>query len=162
MPPMPPAGIAGAFSSAASCKPSRTVRRHSPGTTPKFEQTTHHNHTLARAEQRSDAAGVNKRRLDDLERVKDTRVDHVRVLALGGIVAPVELVGVLVQKSADHNAALLACVLDDCPSRSGKCVLDDRNTELLVKVGALEVLEADAGLEQGSATTRNCPGMRER
>jgi hypothetical protein len=42
----------------------------------------HHNHALARAQQRCDTASVDKGSLDDLERIEDTRVDHVRVLAL--------------------------------------------------------------------------------
>ncbi|GKT57007.1 unnamed protein product [Colletotrichum tofieldiae] len=112
------------------------------------------NGDLGGTEQGSDTAGVNETSADDLEGVKDTGSDHVDVLALGGVEALVELAGVLVGELANNDGALETGVLDDGASGAGDGVLDDGDTELLVEVGGLDVLQGQGrGLDEGGTTT---------
>ncbi|KAJ0166013.1 hypothetical protein CTA2_9100 [Colletotrichum tanaceti] len=112
------------------------------------------NGDLSGTEQRSDTAGVNEASANDLEGVKDTGSDHVDVLALGGVKALVELAGVLVGELANNDGALKTGVLDNAASGAGDGVLDNGNTELLVEVGSLDVLQGQGrGLDQGGTTT---------
>jgi hypothetical protein len=77
----------------------------------------------------------------DLERIKDTLFNHVTVLSNTGIVAHVELRSILFQQSSDNDGSFLSGVLDDCSCRTGDSGSNDRDAELLVKVGDLEVVE---------------------
>ncbi|TLD33253.1 hypothetical protein PspLS_00817 [Pyricularia sp. CBS 133598] len=109
---------------------------------------------LGGTEERGDTAGVKETGADDLEGVDDTGVDHVDVLALGGIVTLAEVRAELVHELANNDGALKTGVLDDCPGRAGDGILDDANTELLVEVGRLDVAQSLAGsLEQSGTTT---------
>ena len=87
--------------------------------------------------------------------LEDTGTDHVDVLALSGVVAPVELVAVLAQDGADDDGALLTGVLDDGPDGLAECGADDGDAELLVKVGEWDVLEDLRRLEERRSTTGN-------
>ncbi|KAK1251115.1 hypothetical protein MKX07_005670 [Trichoderma sp. CBMAI-0711] len=109
---------------------------------------------LGGAQQGSNAAGVNETSADNLEGVEDTGLDHVDVLALGAVETAVEVGAVLVGELANDDRALQAGVLDDGPCGAGDGVLDNRDAELLVKVGGLDVVQGlRRGLDQGSATT---------
>ncbi|KAI6747533.1 hypothetical protein HG530_015843 [Fusarium avenaceum] len=86
--------------------------------------------------------------------VEDTGIDHVDVLALGAVEALVEVGSVLVSELTNDNRALKTGVLDDGAGRAGDGVLDDADTELLVKVGSRDVVKGlSRGLDQGSTTT---------
>lgn len=109
---------------------------------------------LSGTQQRSNTAGINETSADNLEGIKDTGLDHVNVLALGAVETAVEVAAVLVCELANNDRALQTGVLDDGSGRSGDGVLDNGNTELLVKVGSLDVVQSlGRGLDQGSATT---------
>jgi len=112
------------------------------------------NGDLGGAEERGDTRGVHKTGADNLEGIKDTGGDHVNVLALGGVEALVEVALELVHELANNDRALKASVLNDGASGLGDGGLDDRNTELLVEVLRLELVESvGSGLEKSSATT---------
>jgi len=112
------------------------------------------NGDLGRTEEGGNTGGVHKTGADDLEGVKDTGSDHVNVLALGGVEALVEIVAVFVHELADNDGTLGTGVLHDGAGRAGDGGLDDRDTELLVEVLGLKVVESvGSGLEKGSATT---------
>lgn len=70
---------------------------------------------------------VNESSSDNLERVKDTLSDHVDVLALGGVVAHLELVAVLLEQVTDDDRALLARVVDNLLARSDDGLSDHRD-----------------------------------
>jgi hypothetical protein len=109
---------------------------------------------LGGAEERGDTRGVHETGADDLEGIKDTSSDHVDVLALGGVKALVEVTLELVHELANNNGALKTSIFDNGASGLGDGGLDDRNTELLVEVLGLELIESvGSGLEKGSATT---------
>ncbi|QBZ61067.1 hypothetical protein PoMZ_08013 [Pyricularia oryzae] len=109
---------------------------------------------LGGTQKRGDTAGVKETGADDLQGVDDTGIDHVDVLALGGIVALAEVGAELVHELANNDGALKTGVLDDRPGRAGDGVLDDADTELLVEVGRLDVAQGLAGsLEQSGTTT---------
>lgn len=109
---------------------------------------------LGGAEERGNTAGVNEAGADDLKGVEDTGLDHVDVLASGAVEAHVEVAGVLVAEFANNDRALEAGVLNNGAGGAGDGVLDDAHTELLVKVGGLDLLEGvGSGLDEGSATT---------
>ncbi|KAK1245315.1 hypothetical protein MKX08_004944 [Trichoderma sp. CBMAI-0020] len=110
---------------------------------------------LSGTEQRGNAAGVNETSADNLERVKDTGLDHVNVLALGAVETTVEVRAELVGELANDDRALEAGVLNNGAGRAGDGVLDNGDAELLVKVGSLDLVEGlGRGLDQGSTTTR--------
>jgi hypothetical protein len=109
---------------------------------------------LGGTEERGDTRGVSKTGANDLERVEDTGFNHVDVLALGAVEALVELLTKLVHDLADDNATLSTGILDNGTSRAGDGALDNADTELLVKVRGLEVIQGVGGsLDQGGATT---------
>lgn len=109
---------------------------------------------LCGSEERSNTASINKSGTDDLEGVKDTSLDHVDVLALSAVKALVEVVGILISELANNDGTLSTGVLDDLAGGVGDGVLDDGDTELLVEVVGLDVLEGvDGGLEKTSSTT---------
>ncbi|KAF3799563.1 Heat shock protein 60, partial [Colletotrichum gloeosporioides] len=109
---------------------------------------------LSGAEQGGNTAGVNETGADDLEGVEDTGSNHVDVLALGAVEALVELVGELVGELTNDDRALKTGVLDDAAGGAGDGVLDDADTELLVEVGGLDVLQGQGrGLDEGGTTT---------
>ena len=113
------------------------------------------NGDLGGTEQRGDTTGVNQGSADDLERVNDTGGDHVNILALGAVVATVEVLGEVIGELANNDATLHTGVLDDGAGGAGNGALDDADTELLVKVGRVDVVEAvGGGLEESSTTTR--------
>ncbi|KAF5137547.1 hypothetical protein E5D57_001325 [Metarhizium anisopliae] len=112
------------------------------------------NGNLGGAQQGSNTAGVNETGADNLERVEDTGLNHVNVLALGAVKAPVEVGGVLIGELANDNGTLQASVLDNGAGRAGDGVLDNVDAEPLVKVGRLDVSQSlGRGLDQGSTTT---------
>ena len=113
------------------------------------------NGDLGGTEQRGDTTGVNQGSADDLERVNDTGGDHVNILALGAVVATVEVLAEVIGELADNDATLHTGVLDDGAGGTGDGALDDADTKLLVKVGRVDLVEAvGGGLEEGSTTTR--------
>lgn len=110
---------------------------------------------LGGTEEGGDTAGINEGSADDLERVDDTGVDEVDVLALGAVEAAVEILAEVVGELADDDAALQTGVLNNGAGRAGDGVLDDADTELLVEVGGGDAFEAvGGGLEVGGTTTR--------
>lgn len=112
------------------------------------------NGDLGGTEEGGDTGGIDETSANDLKGVEDTGLDHVNVLALGGVEALVEVVGELVSELADNDGALETGVLNDGLGGAGDGVADNGNTKLLVKVGGLDVLEGvDGSLDEGSTTT---------
>ena len=106
------------------------------------------------AQKGSNAASINKCGTDNLEGIKDTSFNHVDVFAVCAVETLVEIGGKLVCKLANNDRALSSSVLDDLAGGVGNCVLDDGDTELLVEVCSLDILEGvDGGLEETSSTT---------
>lgn len=108
---------------------------------------------LSGTEERGNTASVDKSSADDLERVNNTGGDHVNVLALGAVVAAVEVLGELISELANNDAALETGVLDDSAGRAGDGALDNADTELLVEVGGVDLVQAVGGSLQQSSTT---------
>ena len=105
-------------------------------------------------QERSDTTGIDKGGADDLERIEDTSLNHVDVLALCAVKSHVEIAGVLISELAYDDRAFGTGVLNDLASRVSDGVLNDRDTKLLVEVGGLDILKGvDGGLEETSSTT---------
>ena len=88
---------------------------------------------VGRQRQAADAGGVQQRGLGDLGRVDDADLEHVAVLAGGGVVAEA---GVLVfQDLGDDDFAVFAGVVGDLPGRGLQGLGDDVEADLLVALG---------------------------
>lgn len=111
------------------------------------------NSNLGGTQQGGNTAGINQTSADNLEGVDDTAGDHVNVLTLGAVEAAVEVLGVLIGQLANNDAALETGVLNNGAGRAGDGALDDGDTELLVEVGGLDVVQSVGGSLQESGTT---------
>ena len=113
-----------------------------------------HNRDFCCSKKGSNAASIDKSSADNLEGVKDTGLDHVDVLALSAVESLVEVASELVGELANNDRALGTGVFDDLASGVGDSVLDNGDTELLVEVGGLDILQGvDGSLEETSTTT---------
>jgi len=83
-----------------------------------------------------------------------TSLNHINVLPSGRVESLVEVVLILIHKLADNNRALQSSILHNGAGWLGDGVLDDRDTELLIEVGWLDVSESvGSSLEESSSTT---------
>src|SRR5881396_2277392 len=98
-----------------------------------------HHHALSGEEQSRDGRGVLQRRAGDLGWVDHASQHQVLVLAGLGVVAEVQLGGLL--HLPDHDRRLCTRVLNDDPDRFLERAADDVNAGLLVVIGAPDLVE---------------------
>src|ERR1017187_6916871 len=98
-----------------------------------------------------DGCGVLERRLRDLGRVDDTRLEHV--LGLLGLRVEAEVAPLVLQVLHDHRA-LEPCVRDDLTGRLLQRALDDVDADLNV-AELLELLDGLHGAQQRHAAARH-------
>ena len=102
--------------------------------------------------QARDGSRILQRGAGDLGRVQDAELDHVAVLAVGGVVAEVALaVGDLVE----DDAGLFAGVGDDLAQRRFHGAQGDEDAVVLVLIGTLEAFDRGLGADQRDATARH-------
>lgn len=109
------------------------------------------NHGLGGAQQGSNTGSILKTGDNDLVGVENTAGVHVTVLAVRGIVAVVEVV--VLDHLGNHNSTLTASVGDDGLGGDLDGGADNVDSELLVKVLALEGVEDLEGLEESGTTS---------
>ena len=97
---------------------------------------------------RQTLGGVLQRDAADLDRVEHAHLDHVAVLAGGGVEA---LTGGQALDLLGHDGALEAGVVGDGLHGSLERLADDLHADLLVGVGGLDAVEHLGGLEERHA-----------
>lgn len=109
---------------------------------------------LSGTQQRSNTRRINERSANNLQGINDTSSDHIDILASSAVEALVEVSSILIRKLANNDRTLKTSVLDDRARGTGDGALDDVDTEVLIEVGSLGVLQTiSSGLEESSATT---------
>src|SRR5260370_26213586 len=98
-----------------------------------------HHHALGGEEQSRDGRGGLQRRAGDFGRVDDASRDQILVLVRLGVVAEVELCGLL--HLPDHDRPLGTRVLNDDADRFLERAADDVDAGLLVVIGAPDPVE---------------------
>lgn len=109
------------------------------------------NHGLGGAQKGSNTGSILKTGDNDLVGVENTAGIHVTVLAVRGIVTVVEVV--VLDNLGDHNSTLTASVGNDGLGGDLDGGADNVDSELLVKVLALEGVEDLEGLEESGTTS---------
>ena len=87
-------------------------------------------------------------RAGDLHRVVDAHLDHVAPLAVSGVET---LASGQLGDFVDDDGALVAGVLGDGSHRSGQGLLDDVDTDLLLGVRDLDVVQRGQSVHEGDA-----------
>ena len=110
-------------------------------------------HRLGGDQQAGHGSGVPQSRQDDLGRVDNAGLYHVGVDARLRVVTPGEVL--LLEQLADNYGTVFAGVLDDLTDRRLEGATDDVDTDALVVVAGLELLESARGIEQGDTAARS-------
>jgi len=97
------------------------------------------------------AGGVNESSAHDLGGIDNTSFLHVNVFTLGGIETSLKISSL--DEFVDNNGAFESCVLADSLGRDTASMLDDTNSDVLVKVLALEVIKSLRGEEESRSTS---------
>jgi hypothetical protein len=113
------------------------------------------NHAFSGGKEGSNARGINKSSSDDLGRIKNTFLDHINVFVLGSIVTIVEVIDVLFQELTSNNGTFAASVVNNGSAWALDSLANDVDTQLLVKVDSLNLIESLGSLEKSGTTSRD-------
>ena len=93
-------------------------------------------HGISGEHERGNTSSINEGGSNDLSGINNALLDHVNIDTLGGI----ETIGAaaLLKEFVNNNGALEASILADSLCGNSACLLNDLNTNILIKVFTLQ------------------------